>query len=73
MKEVTHYYCGICGEMYSEKKKCQTCEKSHMKPKGFGENVKYVPYTQQSMYADRNYPKWLEITFEDGTTRRYHE
>lgn len=32
MRKVEHYICEACGTEYNDKKRCEQCEKGHIKP-----------------------------------------
>lgn len=70
MKEIKLYVCETCGTQYSEKKKCDECEKLHESkiPKKIIK-AKYLPIAQ-----DRTgHPINITIEFNDGTKVEYRK
>ncbi len=66
MKELKLYQCEICGTQYAEKKKCQDCEKSHVKPK----SISGTKYNAMNVGGD-GLPVKITVTFENGKTAQY--
>lgn len=66
MKEVKHYICEICGTEYSDKAKCQQCEKTHCQPKEIVKS-KYIGYINNQ----KGYPVSITVKMSDGTEQVY--
>lgn len=66
MKELLKYQCEFCKTVFTDKEKCETCEKNHkIKPK-ITEKI-YTPFISDN----RGYPLRLKVTFEDGEIINY--
>ena len=66
MKKTELYACEVCGTQYSEKCKCQECEKSHKKP------VEVVRAEYLSVAQNRlGYPYRLHVKMSDGRIVEY--
>ena len=68
MKEVKHYICEICNTEYNNKLKATECEKSHKK----AAKIKDTMYLSKGQNL-KGYPHKIEVEFEDGNTKWYHD
>lgn len=66
MKELKLFMCDVCGTKYNDKRTCQRCESTHIKPKKVLE-AKYLPFTQNA----KGYPTRINIEFENGESVVY--
>ena len=65
MKELKLYQCEICGTQYNNRKFTEECEAYHKIPK----EVAAIKY--RSLKGGGEYPDYVNITFKDGSVRRY--
>ena len=66
MKTNTRYQCEFCGTEYSNKEKCEQCEKNHTK------NLKIVGKEYVSFKSDNTgCPTRIEVEFENGEVLTY--
>lgn len=68
MHEFKMYQCDFCGTKYSEKLRCQECERGHKKPI----NVKSSKYISISNDAT-GYPQYVDVEMNNGKTVRYYK
>lgn len=66
MKEVSHYQCEVCKNIYGDRLRAEQCEKSHKT------KVTIAKMTYRSFEADRDgYPWNIFVVFEDGKVVKY--
>ena len=66
MKELILYTCEFCGTNYSDKCRCEKCEKGHKVPKKI-HREKYFSIEQD----DKGYPAAVDIEMDNGDIVRY--
>lgn len=71
MKETTLWVCEICGERYTSITEAENCEAVHIKPKRLTKTMKFHPYKCGRDPILSQYPDWIDIEMQDGTTVRY--
>ena len=66
MREKMLFVCDFCGTKYTDKCKCEECEKGHKKPKKV-KSSKYV-----SIFDNKpGYPTYIMVEMSDGTSQKY--
>jgi len=65
MNIVTQYCCDLCGESYLDKKSCERCEQSHIKPERI-EAVRFRAEKYNNPYVDH-----MLIRMNDGALAKY--
>ena len=63
MKKIERYVCEICGTEYTDKARCQKCEKSHKTATEIID-ARYLSLHQN----EQGYPVSVTIKFNDGKT-----
>lgn len=66
MRKVEHYICETCGTEYNDKKRCEQCEKGHIKAL----KIKSARYLSVEKNA-KGYPLSVNIEMEDGKIVTY--
>lgn len=70
MKVKTVYQCEKCGEEYSSRNECESCEKNHSAPVRIMQRIMH--YRSPLDTGDFHYPVKLWIEMDDGTAIPYY-